>query len=127
MHGEIMKALCGACGHRWGWSGEMSRADTCPACATKGQVRPDVVWFGEMPYAMDTIAAALDSATLFVAIGTSGAVYPAAGFVAEARARGVETLEINLEPSEVAGQFDRQRLGPATETVPDFVQQILRG
>lgn len=125
MHGEIMRALCAACGHRWAWQGDMSRSDTCPACATAGTVRPDVVWFGEVPYAMSSIGEALARASLFVAIGTSGAVYPAAGFVAEAAARGIETLEINLDPSEVAGQFDRQILGKASETVPRFVAEIL--
>ncbi|MEM6905633.1 MAG: NAD-dependent deacylase [Pseudomonadota bacterium] len=127
MHGELMRALCGACGHRWGWTGAMSRADTCPACGEPGQVRPDVVWFGEVPYHMDEIARHLASATLFVAIGTSGAVYPAAGFVAEAARLGAETLEINLEPSDVATQFDRAILGPATETVPAWVESILAG
>ncbi|MEM0942490.1 MAG: NAD-dependent deacylase [Pseudomonadota bacterium] len=127
MHGELMRALCGACGHRWAWTGAMSRADTCPACGEPGQVRPDVVWFGEVPYHMDEIARHLASATLFVAIGTSGAVYPAAGFVAEAARLGAETLEINLEPSDVATQFDRAILGPATETVPAWVESILAG
>ncbi|MEL6479611.1 MAG: NAD-dependent deacylase [Pseudomonadota bacterium] len=125
MHGEIMRALCGNCGHRWGWRGDMGRADRCPSCQSTGSVRPDVVWFGEIPYHLERISAALSSADLFVAIGTSGAVYPAAGFVSEARALGVETLEINLDPSEVAGQFDRQILGKATETVPLWVEGLL--
>jgi NAD-dependent deacetylase len=125
MHGEIMKALCAGCGHRWGWQGAMSPDDACPACGSGGGVRPDVVWFGEIPYHMELIGARLAEAALFVAIGTSGAVYPAAGFVAEAARAGVPTLEINLERSEVAGLFDRHILGPATETVPAWVEEML--
>lgn len=126
MHGEILSALCAFCGHRWPWDGDMSRADACPACAGVGGVRPDIVWFGEMPYEMERIYQALERCDLFVAIGTSGAVYPAAGFVAEARAAGAECLEINLEPSETAGHFHRRLLGPATETVPAWVDEMLR-
>lgn len=125
MHGEIMRALCAACGHRWDWSGDMSRADACASCAAPGKVRPDVVWFGEMPYRMDEIAARIAGCGLFVAIGTSGAVYPAAGFVAEARQRGARTLEINLEPSDNAACFERARLGPASRTVPEWVAELL--
>jgi NAD-dependent deacetylase len=88
-------------------------------------VRPDVVWFGEMPYHMDEIWQRLAGCGLFVAIGTSGSVYPAAGFVAEARAQGARTLEINLEPSENAGLFEDRRLGPASETVPEWVAEML--
>ncbi|WP_285672076.1 NAD-dependent deacylase [Paralimibaculum aggregatum] len=127
MHGELMQALCAACGHRWGWSGDMGLGDACPACGAAGTVRPDVVWFGEMPYLMDEIFARLAAATLFVSIGTSGAVYPAAGFVDEAAAQGAETLEINLEPSEGSRLFERQILGPATETVPAWVDALLAG
>ncbi len=126
MHGELLNALCAACGHRWPWAAEMGRADTCPACSARGSVRPNVVWFGEIPYHMDEILERIAAARLFVAIGTSGAVYPAAGFVAEARAGGADTLEINLEPSEVSGLFAERRLGPATETVPAWVDDILR-
>ena len=124
MHGEILSALCASCGHRWSWRVEMSPTDTCPACASAGTVRPDIVWFGEVPYHMDRIYADLVACDLFVAIGTSGQVYPAAGFVQEARAAGAETLEINLEASDVAGMFDRQIPGPATHTVPAWVEEI---
>ncbi|MEM9045819.1 MAG: NAD-dependent deacylase [Pseudomonadota bacterium] len=125
MHGELMRALCASCGHQWDWPGDMSSADLCPSCSTIGAVRPDVVWFGEMPYQMDRIVDLIATATLFVAIGTSGAVYPAAGFVTEARVAGIATLEINLEPSDVAGQFDQRVIGPATEVVPDWVATLL--
>ncbi|SES42371.1 NAD-dependent deacetylase [Tranquillimonas rosea] len=124
MHGEIMRALCGACGHRWPAPERMAPTDTCPACAAPA-TRPDVVWFGEMPHHLDRIAEALDRASLFVAIGTSGSVYPAAGFVAEADAAGAETLELNLEPSDTAGAFDAGRYGPASEIVPAWVDDLL--
>lgn len=127
MHGQINKALCAECGHRWPWRGDMGVADVCPQCAGPGGVRPDVVWFGEVPYYLDTIGARIAGATLFVAIGTSGAVYPAAGFVAEAARAGARTLEINLEPSAVAGLFDERIFGPATETVPEWVARVLGG
>lgn len=125
MHGELMNALCAACGARWGWSGDMAIGDGCTACGEAGRVRPDVVWFGEMPYAMETIFGALERCRLFVAIGTSGAVYPAAGFVDEARALGAETLEINLEASDAP--FHRRLLGPAGETVPAWVDTVIGG
>ncbi|MEO0822850.1 MAG: NAD-dependent deacylase [Pseudomonadota bacterium] len=125
MHGELMRALCGACGHRWAWTGAMARSHACPNCSTEGRVRPDVVWFGEIPYQMERIATALDQADLFVAIGTSGAVYPAAGFVGEARRNGAATLEINLERSDVATLFQEHLTGPATETVPAWVERVL--
>lgn len=126
MHGEILSALCDACGHRWGWQGDMTRSDSCPACADNGNVRPDIVWFGEIPYHMERVCAALEDCDLFVAIGTSGQVYPAAGFVQEALANGAETLEMNLEASGAAGLFSRHILGPATQTVTHWVEEILQ-
>jgi NAD-dependent deacetylase len=102
----------------------MALDDTCPECAAR-TVRPDVVWFGEIPYHMEQIERSLTSAGLFVAIGTSGAVYPAAGFVMEALRAGAETLEINLERSDVAGAFHGHRIGPASETVPAWVDEML--
>ncbi len=125
MHGELLNALCAACGHRWGRPGDMALEDRCVACARQGSVRPDVVWFGEMPYQMERIYEALARCRLFVAVGTSGAVYPAAGFVAEAAASGAETLEINLEPSDGAHLFGRHIYGPASRTVPDWVDGLL--
>ena len=126
MHGELSRALCAACGHRWDAPAEMHASDACPACGAQA-TRPDVVWFGEIPYHMERIEAALARAELFAAIGTSGAVYPAAGFVSEAAAAGVRTLEINLAPSEVADAFDAHLLGPASEVVPDWVERLLAG
>ncbi len=125
MHGEMLSALCSACGHQWPWEGTMGMEDSCASCAATGTVRPDVVWFGEMPYHMDRIYAELAACDVFVAIGTSGQVYPAAGFVSEARGAGAETVEINLEASDNSGIFTRQILGPASETVPAWVDELL--
>ena len=124
MHGELLRALCGACGDRWDAPPEMAPQDRCPGCG-RAATRPDVVWFGEMPYQMDAIEDHLAGCDLFVAIGTSGAVYPAAGFVAEARRAGARTLELNLEPSDVAGLFHETRRGPATRLVPQWVDEVL--
>jgi NAD-dependent deacetylase len=124
MHGEIRRARCADCGQRWAAPPVLSVDIPCPACGRKG-ARPDVVWFGEIPYHMDAIGAHLSTADHFVAIGTSGSVYPAAGFVAEARAAGARTLELTLDRSEVAALFDETRLGPATELVPAWVVEIL--
>jgi NAD-dependent deacetylase len=130
MHGELMRALCAACDHRWDWPAAvpevpMTAACACPACGRAGGVRPDVVWFGEIPYAMDAIAGALAACETFVSIGTSGAVWPAAGFVLEARAAGARCLELNLDPSEGSRFFHETRLGRATELVPVWVAEAL--
>lgn len=127
MHGELTKALCAHCGARHPWYGAMSRASRCPSCQEIGQLRPDVVWFGEMPYLMDEIDEALANCDLFVSIGTSGNVYPAAGFVEQARHAGARTIELNLEPSEGRDLFDQAINGRATEIVPEFVEHILAG
>ncbi|WP_282181627.1 NAD-dependent deacylase [Aliiroseovarius marinus] len=124
MHGELAGALCAQCDHRWPAPREMSPSAPCPSCNAP-RTRPDIVWFGEMPYQMDMVYAALGEADLFVAIGTSGTVYPAAGFVGEARAMGIPTLELNLEPSDTAGIFDEARFGPATQIVPAWVDEVL--
>lgn len=126
MHGELLKALCRACGQRTPWAGELSSRPPCPSCGV-AELRPDVVWFGEMPYQMERIYHALAAADLFVSIGTSGAVYPAAGFVVEARANGVRALEINLEPSEGTHWFDDARHGKAGDLVPRWVDEVLAG
>ena len=126
MHGEVMRALCAACSHRWDAPPAMSRDLPCPACAAAAS-RPDVVWFGEMPYHMDRIETLLQQADLFVAIGTSGTVYPAAGFVEAARAMDIETLELTLEPSAASELFDEARHGPATRLVPDWANGLLSG
>ena len=123
MHGELLSAWCTACDRKHAWDADISSASLCPACARGGHVRPDIVWFGEMPYQMDAIDAALTEADLFISIGTSGNVYPAAGFVAGARRAGAHTVELNLEPSEGASAFHERRHGPASVVVPQFVDE----
>lgn len=125
MHGELLKALCARCQARNPWTADLSIGTDCPSCHRPGGMRPDVVWFGEMPYHMDAIAEALAQCDLFVSVGTSGNVYPASGFVAEARAYGARTVELNLEPSSGARLFDEAIHGPATEIVPAFVERVL--
>ena len=149
MHGELTRGWCLACGERFEWEGDMSHhsvrpersrgtlaggvstsLDTnglniCPSCEARGVVRPDIVWFGEMPYEMERIEAALMGCDLFVSIGTSGAVYPAAGFVQTAKYVGARTLEINLEPSQGSMFFDERRFGLAGVEVPKWVGEVL--
>jgi NAD-dependent deacetylase len=124
LHGELRSALCRACAGRHAWEGDLVGGPPCPSCGSRG-LRPDVVWFGEVPYEMDRVFGALDSADLFVSIGTSGAVYPAAGFVLAARAYGARTLELNLVPSEGSHHFHEARHGPAGELVPEWVDEVL--
>jgi NAD-dependent deacetylase len=126
MHGELGRVLCGACTERIQWTGDLSTETVCAACGKAGAMRPDVVWFGEMPREMDRIFEALLACDLFISIGTSGSVYPAAGFVAEAKGIGAHTVELNLEPSEGASLFAEAHYGPATEIVPGFVELLLR-
>jgi NAD-dependent deacetylase len=134
MHGALNRARCRHCDSVHRWREALSLATICPGCGRDGSgrdgsgqdggMRPDVVWFGEMPYEMDTIGQRLSACRLFVSIGTSGHVYPAAGFVAEVRGRA-RTIELNLEPSEGASLFDEAVHGPATLIVPDFVGGLL--
>lgn len=125
MHGELTSGWCLACGERFAWEGPMGEGASCLQCRAIGQVRPDIVWFGEMPYDMDRIDEALRRADLFVSIGTSGAVYPAAGFVQTARYCGARTLEMNLDPSIGSTLFDESRLGPAGKLVPTWVAEMI--
>lgn len=125
MHGELLKALCARCGSRHPWTDDLSLETECPSCHRPGGMRPDVVWFGEMPYHMERIGDLLSKADLFISIGTSGNVYPAAGFVAEASRGGAHTVELNLEPSAGARLFDQAIHGPATEIVPEYVEHLL--
>jgi NAD-dependent deacetylase len=127
MHGELTKGWCLACHERFAWTGPMADAASCPECGIEGHVRPDIVWFGEMPYGMERIDDALQRCDLFVSVGTSGAVYPAAGFVQTARYRGARTLEINLEPSLGSCLFEESRTGRAGDLVPKWVDELLGG
>lgn len=124
MHGEVRNAWCLGCGERHRWDAALLGEPPCPTCGAAA-LRPDIVWFGEMPYRLDEIFAALARADLFVSIGTSGAVYPAAGFVQEAAARGARTLELNLERSEGSRWFNETWLGPASALVPQWVEEAL--
>ena len=125
MHGELTSGWCLACDERFTWVGAMGEGAMCPVCNFEGRVRPDIVWFGEMPYEMERIDDALQRADLFVSIGTSGAVYPAAGFVQTARYCGAKTLEMNLEPSVGSIYFEESRIGKAGELVPQWVEDML--
>ncbi|MFQ5972239.1 MAG: Sir2 family NAD+-dependent deacetylase [Alphaproteobacteria bacterium] len=127
MHGELTKTRCQRCGDVTVRAEDLSTALVCESCGAPGGMRPHVVWFGEMPLEMERIYAALARCALFVAIGTSGNVYPAAGFVEEARHGGAATVELNLEPSDGASLFDSGRYGPASKVVPAFVAEILSG
>jgi NAD-dependent deacetylase len=127
MHGELAKSLCQHCQHRAAVSSDLSTASRCGRCSKTGGMRPDVVWFGEVPYQMERIEQALAKAELFISIGTSGNVYPAAGFVAGARRSGAYTVELNLEASEGADLFREAIHGPATQVVPAFVDRLLAG
>ena len=124
MHGELLSALCASCCAARRWTGPMPPGRICPVCDRRA-LRPDIVFFGEMPYEMDRIDAALRRCDLFVSIGTSGAVYPAAGFVQTARFAGADTLELNLDPSAGSIYFQETRLGRAATLVPQWVEEVL--
>ena len=124
MHGEIMKSRCAICGDVKPCTEDISTESLCVSCKAPGGMRPHVVWFGEMPLYLDEIAEAIARADLFVSIGTSGNVYPAAGFVAEASSIGIPCTELNLEPSENAYAFSDRRYGPAGEIVPRWAEEV---
>jgi NAD-dependent protein deacetylase/lipoamidase len=126
IHGEMLKARCDACGDVRPWTEDLDTRLACLACAEIGGMRPHVVWFGEMPFHLDEVYTALLQCALFISIGTSGNVYPAAGFVAEASAAGAHTVELNLEPSEGRSHFAERRYGPAGTIVPDYVADLLK-
>jgi NAD-dependent deacetylase len=125
MHGELLSAWCLACDGKHNWAHDLAPETACPGCAKTGHLRPDIVWFGEMPYHMDRIENALAHADLFISIGTSGNVYPAAGFVAGARSVGAHTVELNLEPGAGSSHFHERRHGPASTIVPAYVEELL--
>ena len=125
MHGELNSMLCEACADRMSVPSDYDASSRCPHCAGTGKLRPDIVWFGEIPYHMDAIGQHLGACDLFVAIGTSGVVYPAAGFVREALLAGAITVEVNKEISEVTGYFHQQRQGAATVEVTALVEELL--
>lgn len=126
MHGELARVKCEACGAAGAWDDDLFENTECWRCSTSGSLRPDVVWFGEMPYGMDHICDRLSECDLFVSIGTSGEVYPAAGFVREAGSAGAHTIELNLEPSSNARDFCEGRYGPASVVVDEWVSDVIR-
>lgn len=125
MHGALQSAWCRQCDGRFPWQGALGDGPACPGCDHRGALRPDIVWFGEMPYRMDEIWDALAECDLFAAIGTSGQVYPAAGFGQVAARNGADTVELNLDASAVSRDFARHILGPASRTVPGWVDGLL--
>ncbi len=127
MHGELLKARCAACGDLTECREDLSIAMSCAACGREGQMRPHVVWFGEVPLGMDEILSLLPGVTHFAAIGTSGAVWPAAGFAAEAGAAGAVTYELSLAAGESGHNFHHAIYGKATETVPAWCDDIIAG
>lgn len=127
MHGEALRALCMQCEAKHDWLVDMSTETPCPCCGKTGGMRPDVVWFGETPYHMSHIAKLLSACDVFISVGTSGHVYPAAGFAATARKSGAHTVELNLEPSEGASHFAEAIYGPATIVVPAYINRLLSG
>ena len=127
MHGELLKARCTACETVLPWERDLTRNDACPDCARTGCLRPHIVWFEEMPLYLDDIDRALSSCRLFVSIGTSGNVYPAAGFAAQARAHGARVMELNLEPTHGTRVFHQGRYGKAGDIVPAWVEDVLAG
>ncbi len=124
MHGRLRAAWCVSCDRRHDWTGPLGHRPPCPACSVPA-LRPDVVWFGEVPHGMEAAERALFDCDLFVAVGTSGTVYPAAAFVHYAIGNGADTLELNLAPDPVS-DFSQVRSGPATQTVPAWVEEMLR-
>lgn len=125
MHGEVLKVFCHFCSYKVEWQDDLTAEHSCQSCLKRGGLRPDIVWFGEIPYKMDSIFKALSDCDLFISIGTSGHVYPAAGFVNKAKAGGALAIELNLDPSQNYFLFDEHRTGPAGKTVPAFVDELL--
>ncbi|NUW62396.1 NAD-dependent protein deacylase [Cronobacter sakazakii] len=127
MHGELLKVRCSQSGQVLEWTGDVTPGDKCHCCQFPAPLRPHIVWFGEMPLGMDRIYEALARADVFIAIGTSGHVYPAAGFVHEAKLQGAHTVELNLEPSQVGSEFEEKHYGLASQVVPEYVEKLLKG
>ncbi|QIC17804.1 NAD-dependent protein deacylase [Providencia vermicola] len=125
MHGELLKVRCSWSNQVVEWKGDLSVEERCHCCQFPQPLRPHIVWFGEMPFGMDQIYQSLEEATIFIAIGTSGHVYPAAGFVHEARLNGAHTVELNLEPSQVESEFEEKHYGLASQVVVDYVNQLM--
>jgi NAD-dependent deacetylase len=126
LHGELLRARCTSCDHSSPWLSDLGPMDQCPACGLAGHLRPDIVWFGEVPYHLEEIFDALERCALFLAIGTSGLVYPAAGFVRAASLAGAHTIEANLDATATTSAFAATHPGPATVTIPALVEALLK-
>ena len=126
MHGELLQVRCTRSGKIYPWQKDVSEEDRCRCCQPPQPLRPNIVWFGEMPFEMDRIFDALSECDYFISIGTSSNVYPAANFVREADFNGAETVELNLEPSKKHNNFKEKHYGPASKVVPEFVAQLLQ-
>lgn len=127
MHGQLKKIRCLWCRNVMAWEEDLDVTTVCPECATAGKLRPDIVWFGEVPYHIEEISQALETVDIFLCIGTSGVVYPAAGFARQAASKGARRLiEVNLEPTEISSHFTEQRQGTAGEEVPRLVEELLK-
>lgn len=125
MHGELNKIRCEKSQHYYQWTESLDLNTVCECCGKAGNLRPHIVWFGEMPFLMDEIYQTIDNCDLFISIGTSGQVYPAAGFAQVARSTGAKTVELNLDPTNASDTFDESINGPASKIVPEFVNQLL--
>ncbi len=124
MHGKLLSARCAISQQTFDWSDSFDHTTKCPCC-NRVTLRPDIVWFGEMPMYMEEIYDALSKADVFIAIGTSGNVYPAAGFVQIAKESGAHTIEANLAPGVTNALFDESLTGPASHIVPQWVDQLM--
>lgn len=125
MHGELIKMRCIETGKVLIWKKELSEKDKCPCCLKIGNLRPHIVWFGEYPLHLDTIEKKLQDCDLFISIGTSGQVYPAAMFVNIAKLNGVKTIEANIEETNISENFDHHLIGPASKVITKLVDEIL--
>lgn len=123
MHGELMKVRCARSGSVYEWRDDLTSEHLCPCCSKGGTLRPHIVWFGEVPFFMDKIGSALQSCDLFISIGTSGLVYPAAMFVRQAPKAW--KIEVNMAETDVSDSFDEQIIGPSGETLPRLVDLLL--
>ncbi len=127
MHGSLLSARCLASDKCWDIFTNLDNRNQCVCCQPASSMRPDIVWFGEMPKHISKIEELLNDADLFVSVGTSGTVYPAAGFVSQAIQHGAYSLELNLEPSSGHNEFDEKHYGLASELVSQFVDKLLKG
>ncbi|GAC19442.1 Sir2 family NAD+-dependent deacetylase [Paraglaciecola arctica] len=127
MHGSLLSARCLRSGHCSAIYSDLDHSNQCDCCQPTNSLRPDIVWFGEMPKFMPQIEECLSQADIFISIGTSGTVYPAAGFVSLANQSGAHTVELNMEPSSGYNEFAEKHYGPATEIVSKFVDTLLKG